>query len=87
MNCCDDYGECTQGRDCPVRTGIITPAQKAHMECTVTKAGAQRSCEEPIEPYSTWMLVLIWVCLALLSVVSMALLGAGAGYIYARWLA
>ena len=19
MNCCDDYGNCTQGRDCPVR--------------------------------------------------------------------
>ena len=20
MNCCDDYGNCTQGKDCPVRT-------------------------------------------------------------------
>ena len=20
-NCCDDYGNCRQGRDCPVRTG------------------------------------------------------------------
>lgn len=19
MNCCDDYGKCTQGKDCPVR--------------------------------------------------------------------
>jgi len=19
MNCCDDYGKCTQGRDCPAR--------------------------------------------------------------------
>ena len=19
MNCCDDYGKCTQGRDCPIR--------------------------------------------------------------------
>ena len=19
MNCCDDYGECRQGRDCPIR--------------------------------------------------------------------
>jgi len=19
MNCCDDYGNCTQGRDCPIR--------------------------------------------------------------------
>ncbi len=21
MNCCDEYGHCNQGRDCPVRTG------------------------------------------------------------------
>jgi hypothetical protein len=20
MNCCDDYGNCRQGRDCPIRT-------------------------------------------------------------------
>lgn len=22
MNCCDDYGNCNQGRDCPARCGI-----------------------------------------------------------------
>ena len=22
MNCCDEYGQCTQGRDCPVRTEV-----------------------------------------------------------------
>ena len=21
MNCCDEYGDCRQGRDCPIRTG------------------------------------------------------------------
>jgi hypothetical protein len=21
MNCCDEYGDCRQGRDCPARTG------------------------------------------------------------------
>jgi len=29
MNCCDDWGQCTQGEDCPIRayeeeTGILT---------------------------------------------------------------
>jgi len=24
MNCCDEYGNCTQGRDCPVRV-VCTP--------------------------------------------------------------
>lgn len=23
MNCCDDYGKCTQGRNCPVRVAHI----------------------------------------------------------------
>ena len=23
MNCCDDYGNCNQGRDCPCRKAII----------------------------------------------------------------
>jgi hypothetical protein len=24
MNCCDDYGNCNQGRDCPVRKQMAT---------------------------------------------------------------
>ena len=27
MNCCDQYGTCNQGRDCPVRSHTIQPAQ------------------------------------------------------------
>jgi hypothetical protein len=27
MNCCDDYGNCRQGRDCPVRT---TPSRAVY---------------------------------------------------------
>lgn len=26
MNCCDDYGNCRQGRDCPVRTTRAAPS-------------------------------------------------------------
>ena len=28
MNCCDEYGNCTQGRDCPVRNERITQVMK-----------------------------------------------------------
>jgi len=28
MNCCDEYGNCTQGRDCPVRNERIAQVMK-----------------------------------------------------------
>jgi hypothetical protein len=28
--CCDTYGDCTQGRQCPKRTGIVLPHQANH---------------------------------------------------------
>jgi hypothetical protein len=31
MNCCDEYGNCRQGRDCPVRQATPTsPKAKSH---------------------------------------------------------
>ena len=32
MNCCDTYGTCQQGRDCPARTGTVLPHQAAHAQ-------------------------------------------------------
>lgn len=29
-NCCNTYGACTQGRDCPARTGTVLPHQQCH---------------------------------------------------------
>lgn len=28
MNCCDEYGNCRQGRDCPVRMARTQPTLK-----------------------------------------------------------
>jgi len=28
-NCCDDYGNCHQGRDCPVRVATARPLMRA----------------------------------------------------------
>lgn len=28
MNCCDDYGNCNQGRDCPVRKAMANDQPK-----------------------------------------------------------
>lgn len=29
MNCCDEYGNCNQGRDCPVRVARVGKRMKA----------------------------------------------------------
>ena len=29
MNCCDDFGDCTQGRNCPVRVAKYKPVMMA----------------------------------------------------------
>jgi hypothetical protein len=29
MNCCDDYGNCNQGRNCPIRVAKARPAMRA----------------------------------------------------------
>lgn len=41
MNCCDEYGDCRQGRDCPARTGTVLPDQARHF-CQVSKIKATR---------------------------------------------
>ena len=57
MNCCDEYGNCRQGRDCPAR---------------VAKVGQRMPDAEPLPPstwhshlrhLSVWMLVVIWMLL------------------------
>lgn len=47
MNCCDVYGNCSQSDECPNRTGIITPAQRAYLAraAATNKATAPRTCE------------------------------------------
>jgi hypothetical protein len=43
MNCCDEYGDCRQGRDCPVR---MRPAK-------VARVGRKDYDREPLPP-SVW---------------------------------
>ena len=32
MNCCNDFGSCTQGRDCPVRKQRAEETNKAYIQ-------------------------------------------------------
>lgn len=62
MNCCDDYGKCTQGRDCPIR---------------VAKIGQKMKSADPLPP-STWRqqirYLAEWVLIAIIGVVWLTLL-------------
>ena len=54
MNCCDDYGNCTQGRDCPARHKPADELQRLQGEARVMR-GLLRQCAEvlcTVEPES-----------------------------------
>jgi len=40
-SCCDDFGTCTQGCDCPARTGTVLPHQARHA-CQVARIKSTR---------------------------------------------
>jgi hypothetical protein len=52
MNCCDTYGNCTQGRDCPVRSSRITSAQAGEAARLMDAARIQEARRVP-RPQST----------------------------------
>ena len=49
MNCCDEYGECRQGDDCPIRTVVVLPHQAA---CAARRKAAEQEAAEQGEPLS-----------------------------------
>jgi hypothetical protein len=64
MNCCDEYGDCRQGRDCPVRTGA-----------QVAKVGRRVHGPEPLPP-SLWHVYMRALAKALLLTLAVMLVSA-----------
>jgi hypothetical protein len=68
-NCCDDYGNCNQGRDCPVR---------------VARIGQRMKSADPLPP-SIWREQIkrlgYWVLIGILGMLWMAFLVACAAHV------
>ena len=69
MNCCDTYGSCRQGRDCPARTGVVLPYQAAHAkrmeanECAAEGGNFWFVDPEPIDN-AAWKTIGVYAALA-----------------------
>ena len=96
MNCCDEYGQCTQGRDCPVRTGKVLPHQLAHAAivqangCAVEGGNVWFAEPEPeTEPVELtgWEIVEAYFFIALFAALTCLVIAGGVGYVVGRWLA
>lgn len=92
MNCCDTWGNCNQGRDCPVRTGRGLPHQLAHQVISEAHGCAPEGGNvwftEPEPPaLSVWESVGAYVLVALFAVLNFAIAAGLLGYTLGRWLA
>ena len=51
MNCCDDYGNCNQGRDCPVRKERMTTKKFPRTMQEAFGPYTSHAIAEPSRPY------------------------------------
>lgn len=86
-NCCNEYGECRQSDDCPVRTGKVLPHQAAHARRMAENSATPETgnvwfYEPPPVVLTLWETITIYCTLAILSVISIGLLAAAARATY-----
>lgn len=71
MNCCDDWGQCTQGHGCPVR--------RSACECAGHVRAPDTSTPTPIEQIFNWLVI------ATATSMTVALVAGIAGYLAVRF--
>lgn len=68
MNCCNDFGECTRGHDCPARRDTTRPA--------VTFRTGWARLDNLLQAISYGVAVLAAMCLAAAVIVLLGVMGA-----------
>jgi hypothetical protein len=56
MNCCDEYGNCRQGRDCPVRRATPTDQKSKYPLALVATCMAASAAVSVSTIYGLWWL-------------------------------
>ena len=90
MNCCDEYGDCRQGRDCPVRT---KPAKVAKVKQRAPKHPAPLRQGDHwranLRHLAKWLLIVLAAGVAQwhdLDIVTGLLIATAAFYVYSKGL-
>jgi len=79
-SCCETYGDCTQGRTCPIRTGVITKEQRAYMDA---KLSVEYAGEEPEFADFDSCMKMAGRCVGYLA--ALVLVAGLAGFLWVRW--
>lgn len=61
MNCCDEYGNCNQGRDCPIRAERVARIGRKDYDREPLPESRWR---RHLRPLAKWMLICIAVLFA-----------------------
>jgi hypothetical protein len=96
MNCCDEYGDCRQSDDCPIRTGVILPHQAACSRrmaanfCAANEAGNLHLPDlDDGQPLTPWEAITAYVAIATASVISVVAIAGSlswvTGWIYQQF--
>lgn len=70
MNCCDEYGDCRQGRDCPVRVQRVAKIGRKDYARAPLPAHAWR---RQLRTLAKWVLIVLVVMTVTPAVLSVAL--------------
>jgi hypothetical protein len=97
MSCCDDFGNCAQGRDCPVRSAQAAPAKVAIARPLYRRCDIDGVCKQPDaqcrercllssdedgEVLTQLEQVVAWLVTTLAAGLVLVLLGGVVGYLY-----
>ena len=90
MNCCNDYGQCTQGTACPARPAAVTRVKVSH--CTladpiILQPTPERRAMDDELPMSKWDRFCFWGVLAVTGSCTVLVVFGSAGWAYTRWIA